>query len=194
MEALLLAHEFHCHRHLSQILDTFFSAANELFNRHPSIVAGDTRSPVIALSDLPAATPPGLPLGAGLLQATPPSLPLGAGLLQATPPSLPLGAGLLQATPPSLPLGAGLLQATPPNLPLGVGLLRQVVVAGQKYLQEFDKLGVFQLGGPLHEPSMEFSDVSEGTRASLRLRATTIQQACSSFIKSSMCLEIIRWT
>lgn len=165
MEALLLAHEFHCHRHLSQILDTFFSAANELFNRHHSIVAGDTKSPVITLSDLPAATPPGLPLGAGLLQAT----------------------------PPSLPLGAGLLQATPPSLPLGVGLLRQVVVAGQKYLQEFDKLGVFQLGGPLHEPSMEFSDVSEGTRASLRLKATTIQQVCSSFIESSMRTEIIQW-
>lgn len=140
MEALLLAHEFHCHRHLSQLLDTFFSAANELFNKHPSIVAGDTKSPIITLSDLPA--------------------------------------------------------ATPPSLPLGVGLLRQVVAAGQRCLQEFDKLGVFQGGGggggPLHEQSMEFSDVSEGTRASLRLRATTIQQACNSFAKSSMCTDVIQ--
>ena len=40
MEAVLLAHEFQCHRPLAQTMDTAFSAMNELFNSQFVTMAG----------------------------------------------------------------------------------------------------------------------------------------------------------
>ena len=64
-----------------------------------------------------------------------------------------------------------------PTVPLGLRLLEAIVSAGQRYMVEFEKLGLLQ-GGSLQDQSMVLSDMSEGgRRASLRLRATNLEQA-----------------
>lgn len=63
-----------------------------------------------------------------------------------------------------------------PTVPLGLRLLEAIVSAGQRYMVEFEKLGLLQ-GGSLQDQSMVLSDMSEGgRRASLRLRATNLEQ------------------
>ena len=69
-------------------------------------------------------------------------------------------------------------------IPLGLGVLEAVVSSGRRYMAEFERLGVLQWsggggggGGPLGDRSLVLSDVSEGARASLKLRASTVDQA-----------------
>ena len=81
-----------------------------------------------------------------------------------------------------------------PTIPLGLRLLQQIATAGQKYMLEFEKLGVLQ-GETLEDRSTVLSDISEGARASLKLRATSLEQAstrvcvCVSQYKVSFALE-----
>ena len=60
------------------------------------------------------------------------------------------------------------------GIPLGLWQLESVVSAGQRYMVEFEKLGLLNSGGPLHDPSTVLSDMSEGAKASLRLRASSV--------------------
>ena len=74
-----------------------------------------------------------------------------------------------------------------PIISLGLGVLEAVVASGQRYMTEFERLGVLQWsegggrgeggGGGLRDRSLVLSDVSEGARASLRLRASSVDQA-----------------
>ena len=83
-----------------------------------------------------------------------------------------------------------------PVVPLGLGLLEAIVSTGQRYMAEFERLGVLQGSGgggrgggggggggrgPLADQSMVLSDISEGARASLRLRASSVDQASNDY-------------
>lgn len=131
MEALLLAHQFQCHRQLSQTLDTLLIATDELFNSHFSIMEeGENR--IIRLAK--------------------------------------------QYTP-----------SVQPTVPLGLRLLEAIVSAGQRYMVDFEKLGLLQ-GASLQDQSMVLSDISEGgRRASLRLRATNLEQVSTNHV-CAVCL------
>ena len=62
-------------------------------------------------------------------------------------------------------------------VPLGLGVLEAIVSGGQRYLAEFERLGLLREGGgALHDRSLVLSDISEGARASVRLRASSIDQ------------------
>ena len=68
-----------------------------------------------------------------------------------------------------------------PTVPLGLQLLEAIVSAGQRYMVDFEKLGLLQ-GGSLQDQSMVLSDMSEGgRRASLRLRATNLEQVSTHY-------------
>ena len=122
LEALLLAHQFESHHHLSQTIHTLFTAVGELFNSQLSVSKegeGEGESRTVTLSG----------------------------------------------------------SAARPGIALGVWQLEALVSAGQRYMAEFEKLGLLHGGGPLHDPSTVLSDMSEGaTRASLRLRTSSVDQ------------------
>lgn len=119
MEALLLAHQFECHRQLSQTLDTVLAAVDELFNSQFSVTGeGETRT-VTLLKHAP----------------------------------------FMQ-----------------PAVPLNMRLLESIVITARKYMVEFNSVGLLH-GGPLQDQSTVLSDMSEGARASLRLRSSISEQA-----------------
>ena len=119
MEALLLAHQFECHRQLSQTLDTVLAAVDELFNSQFSVTGeGETRT-VTLLKHVP----------------------------------------FIQ-----------------PVVPLNMRLLESIVITARKYMVEFNSAGLLH-GGPLHDQSTVLSEMSEGARASLRLRSSISEQA-----------------
>lgn len=132
MEALLLIHQFECHRQLAQTLDTVLTAVDELFNSHFSVV-GEGEDRTVTLSKCMSS-----------------------------------------------------MQRT---VPLGPRLLELIVTAGQKYTAEFEMLGLLQ-GGPLHDQSTVLSDMSEGARASLRLRATSFEQASRTHYWAHVCIHV----
>ena len=117
LEALLLAHQFESHHRHAQTLDTVFTAVDELFNSHISVVGEEENRTITVSTDIKR-----------------------------------------------------------PVIPLSLQLLESIVLVGQQYMMEFEKCGLLQ-GSPLHDPSTVLSDMSEGARASFRLRAASVDQA-----------------
>ena len=125
VEALLLAHQFQSHHHLSKNLDTLLSAVNELFNSPVSVVT-DSETQTVRVSKDSVSEHPVVQLGLGLIEA--------------------------------------------------------IASSGRRYMAEFERLGLLQPargggGRSLQDQSLVLSDISEGTRASLRRRASSIDQA-----------------